>query len=103
MTIDTDHRDTAWHRADEITEITPYAFCFVNDRITASVNLRERNTLMRAVFTGHMAEITLNTFLMINTGHRLITEVQITPIGHAGHAPANQLTDAGEALLIEVI
>lgn len=60
------HRNRSGRRTNEVTEIAPDAFGFVNDRKAFIVNHLEINALMSAVFASDMTQITLNAVFGIN-------------------------------------
>lgn len=89
--VDTDHGNAAVHGANDEAEPASDAIIFPNlrliddDRIAVvSLFLGENvDALVSTVFTGDIAEITLDTLRFIDAGDRFVEQVQIAEIGNA--------------------
>lgn len=93
------HSDAAGDKADQVTQIAADAFLvFVHDGQAFAVHLHERDALVRAVFAGDVAEVALDTFVVINAGDGFVFEVEIAPIRDALGGKSDDVVDAGVTL-----
>ena len=70
--VQSDHRNRSRRRANQRAEITADTFGFVNDGKFVCVEIE---TLVCAVFAGDVAEITLDTMLVVDAGDDFIVQV----------------------------
>ena len=76
------HCDAIFHRADDLTQVTAYAFALVDlgNIDPEQVRLAGMNALMRAVVARDLAQMTTDALRRVDLGDGLVVHVEITPL-----------------------
>src|SRR5579862_1312989 len=124
--LDPFHRDTGFHRTDELAQIATYTFAFIDardalrrrlpiprlhgvelgyrgNRDLAAVPLGQVNALVGAVPAGDITKIAPDALVGVNARDDLIVQVEILPIGDLWQGEAAKIVDRAETFLVHPV
>src|SRR5688572_32321150 len=96
------HGDAAFHRTDADAQVAAHTLGVDHLEVPRAV-YRGRDGLVRGVFAGDVAAPALDAQILVDPGLVDVIEVEVLPVGHARHGPADQFTHRRETLLVEIV
>src|SRR5688572_15368387 len=96
------HGDAAFHRTDADAQVAAHTLGVDHLEVPRAV-YRGRDGLVRGVFAGDVAAPALDAQVLVDPGLVHVIEIQVLPIGDAGHRLAHQFAHRGKALVVEIV
>ena len=74
------HDYTIIYRANQLTEVTPYTFIFLNGILIIRFAIIQIDGLMRRIFAGNITKSTVDTFILVDLSDVIIINIEVFPV-----------------------